>query len=114
MPRRGPARPSWPPPETGRHCGATSTIRRCPPAKAAPGGRRPPDAVRRAPDRLGRRRVVTSAQLRAWSSRPGDSEEARMELDGTISWLIGRAVALLVGVVILLAVYRIGSSAIHR
>jgi small conductance mechanosensitive channel len=37
-----------------------------------------------------------------------------MELDGAISWLIGRAVALLVGVVILLAIYRLGSSAIHR
>ena len=37
-----------------------------------------------------------------------------MELNGTLSWLIGRAIALLVGVVILLAIYRIGSSAIHR
>ena len=37
-----------------------------------------------------------------------------MELNGTLGWLIGRGVALLVGVVILLAIYRIGVSAIHR
>lgn len=37
-----------------------------------------------------------------------------MELSGTLGWLIGRAAALLVGVVILLVVYRIGVSAIHR
>ena len=37
-----------------------------------------------------------------------------MELNGTLSWLIGRGVALLIGVVILLGIYRIGSSAIDR
>jgi moderate conductance mechanosensitive channel len=37
-----------------------------------------------------------------------------MELNGTLGWLIGRGVALLIGVVILLAIYRIGVSAIHR
>ena len=37
-----------------------------------------------------------------------------MELNGTLGWLIGRGVALLIGVVILLAIYRIGISAIHR
>src|SRR4029079_11041959 len=37
-----------------------------------------------------------------------------MELNGTLGWLIGRGAALLIGIVILLVVYRIGSSAIHR
>ncbi len=37
-----------------------------------------------------------------------------MELNGTLGWLVGRGLALLVGVVVLLVVYRIGSSAIHR
>ena len=37
-----------------------------------------------------------------------------MELNGTLGWLIGRGAALLIGVVILLAIYRIGVSAIHR
>ena len=37
-----------------------------------------------------------------------------MELNGTLGWLIGRGLALLIGVVILLAIYRIGVSAIHR
>ncbi len=37
-----------------------------------------------------------------------------MELNGTLGWLIGRGAALLIGVVILLAIYRVGVSAIHR
>ena len=37
-----------------------------------------------------------------------------MELNGTLGWLIGRGLALLIGIVILLVVYRIGSSAIRR
>ena len=37
-----------------------------------------------------------------------------MELNGTLGWLVGRGVALLIGVVILLVIYRIGVSAIHR
>lgn len=37
-----------------------------------------------------------------------------MELNGTLSWLIGRGVALLIGVVILMVIYRVGVSAIHR
>ena len=37
-----------------------------------------------------------------------------MELNGTLGWLVARGVALLIGVVILLVIYRIGVSAIHR
>jgi len=37
-----------------------------------------------------------------------------MELNGTLGWLVGRGLALLVGVIVLLVVYRIGTSAIHR
>ena len=37
-----------------------------------------------------------------------------MELNGTLGWLIGRVAALLIGVVILLLIYRVGVSAIHR
>ena len=37
-----------------------------------------------------------------------------MELNGTLGWLLGRAAALLIGVVVLLVAYRIGVSAIHR
>ncbi len=37
-----------------------------------------------------------------------------MELNGTLGWLIGRGVALLIGAVLLLLIYRIGVSAIHR
>ena len=37
-----------------------------------------------------------------------------MELTGTLGWLIGRVVALLVGGVVLLVIYRIGLRAIHR
>ena len=37
-----------------------------------------------------------------------------MELNGTLGWLIGRGAALLIGVVILLAIYRAGVSVIHR
>jgi small conductance mechanosensitive channel len=37
-----------------------------------------------------------------------------MDLNETIRWLIGRGVALLVGAVVLLLVYRVGVSAIHR
>ncbi len=37
-----------------------------------------------------------------------------MELNGTLGWLIGRGAALLIGVAILLVIYRIGISAIHR
>ncbi len=37
-----------------------------------------------------------------------------MELNGTLSWLIGRGAVLLIGVAILLVIYRVGISAIHR
>jgi small conductance mechanosensitive channel len=37
-----------------------------------------------------------------------------MELNGTLGWLLGRGVALLIGVVVLLVTYRVGVSAIHR
>lgn len=37
-----------------------------------------------------------------------------MELNGTLGWLIGRGVALLIGAVVLLLIYRIGVGAIHR
>ena len=37
-----------------------------------------------------------------------------MELNGTLGWLIGRGAALLIGAVILLLIYRVGVSAIHR
>jgi small-conductance mechanosensitive channel len=37
-----------------------------------------------------------------------------MELNGTLGWLVGRGLALLIGVVILLVAYRVGVSAIHR
>ncbi len=37
-----------------------------------------------------------------------------LELTGTLGWLVGRFVALLIGVAVLLVVYRIGISAIHR
>ena len=37
-----------------------------------------------------------------------------MELNGTLGWLIARGAALLIGIVILLVIYRIGASAIHR
>ena len=43
-----------------------------------------------------------------------DYEEASMELNGTLSWLIGRGAVLLIGVAILLVIYRVGISAIHR
>ncbi|HEY6609505.1 MAG TPA: mechanosensitive ion channel domain-containing protein [Candidatus Limnocylindria bacterium] len=37
-----------------------------------------------------------------------------MELNGTLGWFVARGAALLIGVVILLVIYRIGVSAIHR
>ena len=37
-----------------------------------------------------------------------------MELNGTLGWLVGRGVVLLIGAVVLLVIYRIGVGAIHR
>ena len=37
-----------------------------------------------------------------------------MELNGTLGWLVGRGVALLIGAIVLLVIYRIGVGAIHR
>ena len=52
--------------------------------------------------------IQRAGQFAARKGRCSDWEGAQMELNGTLGWLIARGAALLIGIVILLVIYRMG------